>query len=274
MAAVLLQRRANEQANFESRVRRMSVTSWKSVKSITSWKSATSCLSKQKDEKSDADSDYGSGHNQSNSDGQKTRSNSGHSHKTRRDSVMSKTRRDSILSTRRRSRKESHTLRVTVSDVRVYLLNEMNKNRDKYYSSDFKRIETNDWFIQRHILDHEESGERAPTNITSFNASVVAVSKQILSMLAWKKESNIHDTSKFSSEFFTAGILTYGRDPLSGQLYAFIRGKCLHCNFHFHIFYRSLYPISGNFDFLWKFCNFSLKFINDLSFFLLPRWPP
>ena len=225
MAAVLLQRRANEQANFESRVRRMSVTSWKSVKSITSWKSATSCLSKQNDEKSDDDSDYGSGHNQSNSDGQKTRSNSGHSHKTRRDSVMSKTRRDSILSTRRRSRKESHTLRITVSDVRVYLLNEMNKNRDKYYSSDFKRIETNDWFIQRHILDHEESGERVPT---CFNASVVAVSKQILSMLAWKKESNIHDTSKFSPEFFTAGILTYGRDPLSGQLYAFIRGKCLH----------------------------------------------
>ena len=238
MAAVMIHRRSEVSSsckNFDTiRSRKMSVTSWKSVKSMTSWKS---CLSKQYEgSEDDEDSDYGS-----KSDGTKTRSNSGsgHSIKTRRDSVLSKKRKIS----RRESALYAH---ITVSDVRVYLLNEMNKNREKYYASDFKRVESNDWFIQRHILDHEESNV-TPTNLTMFNASILNVSKQILSMLQWKKECNIHDTAKFAASFFTAGILTYGRDPSTGQLYMFIRGTLK------YFFYRALMKNDEKLIFFKKF---------------------
>lgn len=212
----MIQRRAaaaeNVSPNVQSfdshRARKMSTTSWKSVKSMTSWKS---CLSKQSE---DSDSDYGS-----KSDGTKTRSNSGLSIRTRKDSNVS----------RKVSRRESVSISrfVTVSDVRVQVLNEMAKNRDKFYASDFNRIETNDWFIQRHILDAEDGQIMAHTSSVSHSLSVANVSRQILSMLMWKREVNIHDTSKFAAEFFGAGILSFGRDPQFNQLYLYIRGGLL-----------------------------------------------
>lgn len=87
------------------------------------------------------------------------------------------------------------------SEVRTKFLAEVKSNPHLYCKEDIECVETNDWQIQRFILEHKYSSESA------LKALIIA--------MQWRKSFGVKNLneSDFPEEYYRSGsMVTYGRD--------------------------------------------------------------
>jgi len=101
----------------------------------------------------------------------------------------------------------------TIEKLRQKFLNEYETNPELYHQIDVERVRTDNWQIERFILDNEDSEEDAY--------------KQLIRSLRWKKSFGIHERNDqyFPKEFYTIlGIEKYSWDKV-GRLVLWTSSK-------------------------------------------------
>lgn len=120
------------------------------------------------------------------------------------------------------------TIGLPIEEVRKNVLSIITNDIEancKYDQCDIEKIKNNDWFVQRFITEHYD-------DIYAEDEDVIEKSvKSIIECISWRFTSGVnHLTSlNFPSEFYSAGIITLGKDSM-GDPVIYIRGKFFKSN--------------------------------------------
>ncbi|XP_054166034.1 motile sperm domain-containing protein 2-like [Oppia nitens] len=94
-----------------------------------------------------------------------------------------------------------------LSDVRNQFLTDVNSNGSLYYDEDIECIKSNDWQIQRFILENKYNQELALKGLTA--------------AMRWRKSFGVKEINEndFPEEYYRSGsIITYGRDKNDAKI--------------------------------------------------------